>query len=212
MRDGEAAQYESDAISGVLNFAIKNAREGDSVILGTGGYLTRNAGDVATCREHSCDADGGRADVHSFAGLPLGRSGFANLSLKYGGAERTNRAVQRADAALETAGNTAVRNPCQVWGLPRVDDDLKAFANFGGPAGTITPYAHAGYSRRTVTSGSYYRHPHTWPGVFAPPRFPDRGRDDAARPAGRRPAPRPKRRFAVGRLSRGDPHCITPRR
>ena len=177
LRDGAAAQYGSDAIAGVVNFALKDAREGGSLILSTGSYLTPNTGDPATCaapgsaHEHACDAIGGRAGIHSLAanaGLPLGSSGFANLSLEYGGAEPTNRAVQRADAAaLEAAGNTAVRNPVQVWGLPRVDDDLKAFANFGGPAGAITPYGHAGYARRTVTSGFHYRHPHTYPGIFA---------------------------------------------
>ena len=190
LRDGAAAQYGSDAIAGVVNFALKDAREGGSLILTTGSYLTPNAGDPATCSapgaayEHSCDGIGGRAGIHAFAGnagLPLGSSGFANLSLEYGRAEPTNRAVQRADAAaLAGAGNTAVRDPVQVWGLPRVDDDIKAFANLGGPAGTITPYGHAGYGRRTVTSGFYYRHPQSWPGVFAPTRFP--GTPEAERP------------------------------
>ena len=180
LRDGAAAQYGSDAIAGVVNFELKDARHGGSVVLSTGTHLTPNAGDARTCAPagagyaHSCGAIGGRAGAYSFAGnagLPVGSSGFANLSLEYGGAEPTNRAVQRADAAaLAAAGNAAVRDTAQVWGLPRVEDDLKAFVNLGGPAaGLLTPYGHAGYARRTVAGGFYYRHPHTRAGVFRGP-------------------------------------------
>ena len=179
LRDGAAAQYGSDAIAGVVNFALKDARQGGSVVLSTGTYLTPNAGDPVTCAPagagyvHSCEGIGGRARAYSFAGnvgLPLGSSGFANLSLEYGGAEPTNRAVQRADAAaLVASGNAAVRDTAQVWGLPRVDDDLKAFVNLGGPAGLVTPYGHANYARRSVTGGFYYRHPYTRAGVFRGP-------------------------------------------
>ena len=65
-------------------------------------------------------------------GLPLGRTGFASLSLEYGNANPTNRGVQRADAAaLIAAGNTAVSDLVQPWGRPEVDDNLKLFGNFG---------------------------------------------------------------------------------
>ena len=68
------------------------------------------------------------------------RAGFANLSLEYGAAEPTNRAVQRADAAaLVGAGNRFVRDTAQVWGAPRVDGDLKVFANVGGQLGLLRP-------------------------------------------------------------------------
>ena len=180
LRDGAAAQYGSDAIAGVVNFELKDARQGGSVVLSTGTYLTPNSGDPGTCSAgggglsaHSCSGIGGRAKSYSFAGnvgLPVGSSGFANLSLEYGGSEPTNRAVQRADAqALSLVGNTAVRDTAQLWGAPRVEDDLKAFVNFGGPVGLLTPYGHANYARRTVTGGFYYRHPYTRAGVFRGP-------------------------------------------
>ena len=181
LRDGAAAQYGSDAIAGVVNFQLKDARDGGSIVLSTGTHLTPNSGDPATCSpggggagySHSCSGIGGRAGAYSFAGnvgLPLGSAGFANLSLEYGSAEPTNRAVQRADAQdLVDAGNTSVRDTAQLWGVPHVEDDLKAFVNLAAPAGPITPYAHANYARRAVTGGFYYRHPYTRGGVFRGP-------------------------------------------
>ena len=38
LRDGAAAQYGSDAIAGVINFVLKDAREGGHVALKVGGY------------------------------------------------------------------------------------------------------------------------------------------------------------------------------
>ena len=181
LRDGAAAQYGSDAISGVLNFQLKDARDGGSVVVSTGSYLTPNTGDPAACAatvapggySHSCDAIGGRAGAYSFAGnvgLPIGASGFGNLSLEYGESDPTNRALQRADAGeLRALGNTAVRDTAQVWGLPRVSGDLKAFGNFGFDAGLYRPYAQVNYARREVLGGFYYRHPHSRGGVFRGP-------------------------------------------
>ena len=124
---------------------------------------------------HSCDAIGGRAGAYSFAGnvgLPLGESGFANLSLEYGGSDPTNRAVQRTDAqSLLDVGNTSVRDTAQVWGVPRVSDDVKAFANLGFQAGLYRPYLHANYARREVLGGFYYRHPYSRGGVFRGPEI-----------------------------------------
>ena len=181
LRDGAAAQYGSDAIAGVVNFQLKDAREGGSVVLSTGSYVTPNSGDPATCApgggvagySHSCSGIGGRAGAYSFAGnvgLPLGSAGFANLSLEYGGSEPTNRAVQRADAqSLVDLGNRSVRDTAQLWGVPAVEDDIKAFVNLAAPLGSLTPYAHANYARRAVTGGFYYRHPYTRGGVFRGP-------------------------------------------
>ena len=160
LRDGAAAQYGSDAIAGVMNFQLKDARAGGSVELDTGMY---RAGDGETAR------------FAGNVGLPLGDAGFANLSLEYGNANRTDRAAPRRDAiALIAAGNAHVASDHpQAWGDPQVDDDLKLFGNFGHtlPAGTQA-YAHTGYASKTVTSSVFYRNPNTRLGVFSN----DRGR------------------------------------
>ena len=154
LRDGAAAQYGSDAIAGVLNFLLKDDRDGGSVELSSG---THAAGD-------------GRAyGVAANTGLPLGRTGFANLSLEYGNTASTDRSVQRTDAAgLVAAGNRHVGDPAQQWGAPQVDDDLKLLANLGHLlANGAQAYGHANYARRDVLTFFYYRNPNTRGGVFS---------------------------------------------
>ncbi len=154
LRDGAAAQYGSDAIAGVLNFLLKDDRSGGGVELRSG---THGAG------------DGRQYAIAANAGLPLGRTGFANLSLEYGNTAATDRSVQRADAAgLVAAGNRHVGDPAQQWGSPQVDDDLKLFANLGHLfANGVQAYGHAGYAHRDVLTFFYFRNPNTRGGVFS---------------------------------------------
>ncbi len=155
LRDGAAAQYGSDAIAGVMNFQLKDARSGGSVELNTGMYRA---------------GDGESTQFAGNVGLPLGATGFANLSLEYGNANPTDRAAPRRDAvALIAAGNRHVSSDRpQVWGDPAVDNDLKAFGNFGYtfPAG-VQAYAHTSYATRKVTYGIFFRNPNTRLGVFS---------------------------------------------
>ena len=160
LRDGAAAQYGSDAIAGVLNFQLKDARSGGAVELNTGMY---RAGDGESTR------------FAGNIGLPLGATGFANLSLEYGNANLTDRSAPRRDAmALIAAGNPHVSSDHpQAWGDPDIDDDLKAFGNFGYtlPAG-MQMYAHTSYARKKISYGVFFRNPNTRLGVFSN----DRGR------------------------------------
>ena len=181
LRDGAAAQYGSDAIAGVMNFQLKDAREGGSVEFRTGAYRDANPGDLSTCGsgilgdiKHSCNGIGGRGQAFSVAGnagLPLGPNGFLNLSLEYGNANPTNRSIQRNGAqGIVDAGNGNIRNPAQVWGSPLVEDDLKLFGNFGSLFDNgVQFYGHTNYASRTVTGGFYFRNPHTRGGVFRGP-------------------------------------------
>ena len=181
LRDGAAAQYGSDAIAGVMNFQLKDAREGGSVEFRTGAYRDANPGDPSTCGsgilgdiKHSCNGIGGRGQAFSVAGnagLPLGPNGFLNLSLEYGNANPTNRSIQRNGAqGIIDAGNGNIRNPAQVWGSPLVEDDLKLFGNFGSLFDNgVQFYGHTNYASRTVTGGFYFRNPHTRGGVFRGP-------------------------------------------
>ena len=181
LRDGAAAQYGSDAIAGVMNFALKDAREGGSLEIRMGAHGSVNPGDSSTCGtgvlgdiQHSCNGIGGRGEsffVAGNVGLPLGASGFLNVSGEYGNGNPTSRSVQREDAqAIINAGNTNLRNPAQVWGAPLVEGDLKLFGNFGYTFGAgIQFYGHANYAQRKVTGGFYFRNPHTRGGVFRGP-------------------------------------------
>ncbi len=154
LRDGASAQYGSDAIAGVINFLLKDDAAGGSLELNSGTY---RAGD---------------GDSYSFAGnvgLPLGETGFANLSMEYGNANPTDRSVQRLDAAaLVAAGNTHVRDPAQVWGNPRIEDDLKLFGNFGHLfANRVQLYGYAHYADKKVTEGFFFRNPNSRQSIYS---------------------------------------------
>ena len=181
LRDGAAAQYGSDAIAGVMNFQLKDASSGGSLEFRTGAYRDANPGSTSTCGtgiigdiKHSCNGIGGHGQAFALAGnvgLPLGENGFVNLSMEYGNANPTSRSIQRNDAqAIIAAGNTNLRNPAQVWGSPKLDDDLKMFVNFGHLfENQLQFYGHTNFASRTVTGGFYFRNPHTRGGVFRGP-------------------------------------------
>jgi iron complex outermembrane receptor protein len=155
LRDGASAQYGSDAIAGVMNFVLKDASSGGSMQVTAGGY---GAG------------DGENVTFAGNVGLPLGEGGFANLSIEYGNTDPTDRAIQRYDAQqLIANGNTHVRSPtAQVWGSPRIDDDVKFWGNFGKFVGGTTQfYAHTNYASKRVDGGFYFRNPHTRSAVYS---------------------------------------------
>ena len=156
LRDGASAQYGSDAIAGVMNFQLRDDRDGKLRFEAkTGAYPFHGDG-----------------EAHSFAGnigLPIGEAGFLNLSAEYGNVNPTDRSVQRNDALLLIgAGNSSVRNPAQIWGSPHVEDDLKLWANYGVFLGDNTQlYGHGNYASRKVTGGFFFRNPNTRGAVFS---------------------------------------------
>ena len=155
LRDGAAAQYGSDAIAGVLNFKLREDREG----------LT-----VQTSYGQNYHGDGDKVNVAANLGLPLTDRGFANFSFEFMNADETSRSVQRDDARrLIEAGNTHVRRPAaQIWGAPEVRYDYKFFGNLGLDLEEINSriYAFGNYAERKVEGGFYFRNPHTRSGVF----------------------------------------------
>ena len=154
LRDGASAQYGSDAIAGVINFLLKDARKGGSVEFNTGTYRA---------------GDGDSYTIAGNVGLPLGETGFANLSLEYANSDPTNRSVQRADAAaLIAAGNTAVADPAQIWGNPTIEDEVKFFGNFGHLfSNGVQLYGHTNYAEKKVTEGFYFRNPNNRANIYS---------------------------------------------
>jgi iron complex outermembrane receptor protein len=67
LRDGAAAQYGSDAIAGVMNFALKTNSSGGSLSVKTGEYF---------------EGDGSQMIVDGNIGLPLTDQGFINASFQ----------------------------------------------------------------------------------------------------------------------------------
>ena len=156
LRDGASSQYGSDAIAGVLNFILKDSPEGGTVSAQWG---------------ETYEGDGDTYSIAGNIGIPLGATGFLNLSAEYGEQDATVRSVQRDDAAaLIAAGNTAVADPAQIWGQPNVNDDFKSYVNFGVDlTEAIELYAFGNYAQRNVDGGFFFRNPTNRGGVYAGP-------------------------------------------
>ncbi len=153
LRDGAAAQYGSDAIAGVINFNLKRLDHGGSFEVFTGQYY---AGDGLTTQ------------YSAQVGLPLTSRGFATLTAEWREADDTSRSVQRADAAADTAaGYPGVKDPAQIWGSPKVKDDLKFVANLGYTGDAVDLYLFGNYAKRRVDGGFYFRDPSARSGVYS---------------------------------------------
>ena len=165
LRDGASAQYGSDAIAGVMNFVLRNDRSGGAIEIKTGGNLFGQTS--APFDQGSVPGDGEMYTLAGNFGLPLGETGFLNLTGEYGNAWPTDRSLQRDDAtALIASGNTAVRTPAQIWGSPQIHDEIKLWANMGYVFGDAQFYSHGNYVSKQVEGGFYFRNPGTRSGVF----------------------------------------------
>jgi len=154
LRDGASAQYGSDAIAGVLNFITRSDNEGLIAEVETGQFY---AGD-------------GRANRFSGnAGFSLADDGFLNLALEYGSQDFTSRSIQRPDAAaLESVGAPGIPNPAQLWGQPKIDNELKLFASSTVRLpGDTELYGFGNYSERDVELEFFWRNPNEQGGIFS---------------------------------------------
>ena len=154
LRDGAAAQYGSDAIAGVINFVLKDAREGGHVALKVGGYS---------------EGDGELFQVQLNKGFAIGENGFLNATAEYRQQNGTSRSVQRVDAQnLIDQGNVFIASPSQVWGALDVNEDIKLALNAGAEISSKSQfYSFATAARREINGGFYFRNPQTREGVFS---------------------------------------------
>ncbi len=153
LRDGASAQYGSDAIAGVINYVLKDYREGGSLEAHYGEYF---------------EGDGDTIQLAGNFGLPLGVDGFANFSFEVNDVDPTSRSTQRSDAErLIAAGNTHVADPAQKWGSPDRSEGMIVF-NLGKDIGELHKFylfGNGGY--RDIENGFFYRDPNLRSGVFS---------------------------------------------
>lgn len=152
LRDGAAAQYGSDAIAGVLNFVIRDDREGGEVVAQYGQFYEG---------EHSYQ-------ISANAGLPIGDYSFVNISAEYTDNEALSRGLQRPDAqALIDAGVQGVGadSPfgdaplAQTWGRPETSG-ARLFVNAGLELSErATFYIHGNYGDTEGRYRFFYRNP-----------------------------------------------------
>ena len=153
LADGASAQYGSDAVAGVMNFVLRDAAAGTSIVARYG---------------RTAEGDGETATLAVNRGFALGATGFLNVSFEYGSSGETVRSVQRADAeALAGAGNPWIPDPAQIWGSPKVKNNLKTFINIGlSPTERVDLYAFGSYAGKKTDGGFYYRNPNDREGVY----------------------------------------------
>mgnify|MGYP002405587535 CR=1 FL=1 len=158
LRDGAAAQYGSDAIAGVINYALEDDPETRMITAQYG---------------QSYYNDGETFEVSGAYGFHLGDKGFAVASFQAKDSGATSRGIQDGEGtnsgatALDAAG-FPVADPVVIWGAPEVTDDYKFFLNSGYDINdNAQVYSFANYATRDVDGSFFYRNPTSRQGVFA---------------------------------------------
>jgi len=95
LRDGASAQYGSDAIAGVINFNLRENREGGSLRVDTGQFS---------------EGDGFQTTLQGNIGLPLGEKGFLSISGEFTDQEFSERSNQYC------TGSFCIENPSTAPG------------------------------------------------------------------------------------------------
>ncbi len=148
LRDGASAQYGADAVAGVMNMQLREGTRGLLIRMRGGQYLT--------------EGDGEYGQVAFNVGLPLGSSGFVNLSMEWKDSAPTIRSGKRTDQALLEPRGYPVADPAQIWGSPDIDNSYVGFLNMGiDLSSNLHAYAFGGYGQRTSEGGFYFRSPGT---------------------------------------------------
>ena len=145
LRDGASAQYGSDAIAGVINLRLRDAREGGNASMTYGEYNT----DVETERGQRHEDDGPTLTASGWVGLPLGPEGFLTLSGEY----RDRDPTSRGDFDNRVPGSPVTSR----YGDANVED-ITAYVNAGVPLeGDWNIYGWAGYQQREGDSAAFPR-------------------------------------------------------
>jgi len=146
LRDGASAQYGSDAIAGVINLRLREARSGGGASVSYGEYLSH----VQTARDDRHVSDGDTTTLNGWVGLPLGAEGFLTISGEFLDRNPTNRSD--IDPRVQPSRVRA------RFGDPEVDQ-YTGFVNAGIPlaADGWQLYGWTGYQYRDSTSAAFNR-------------------------------------------------------
>jgi iron complex outermembrane receptor protein len=145
LRDGASAQYGSDAIAGVINLRLREAREGGNASVTYGEYNT----DVETERGSRRETDGTTMTATGWVGLPLGEEGFLTLSGEF----RDRDPTSRGDFDNRVPGSPVTSR----FGDANVQD-ITAYANAGVTLeNDWNIYGWAGYQQREGDSAAFPR-------------------------------------------------------
>lgn len=158
LRDGASAQYGSDAIAGVVNIRLRDAREGGEARVTFGEYDT----DVGTARGERSESDGATLTASAWVGLPLASDGFVTLTGEYRDRDPTSRGdfdPRDPRTAADIAAGVPRPAPSvrSRYGDPDVEDKT-LYVNAGLPlANDWQLYGWTGYQQRDGQSAAFPR-------------------------------------------------------
>jgi len=172
LRDGAAAQYGSDAISGVVNLRLRTDRSGGEAFVTYGARKTEYdlwndvgpAGSTWTAPASRKRTDGQTATVSLWKGLALGEDGYLTIAAEYKDQHRTERSgydmrqqyPRLANGSFDPRELTI--NRFNAWyGEPEMEQ-ATLFANAGSNlGGGVKLYGWASYQNREARSGGFFR-------------------------------------------------------
>jgi len=178
LRDGASAQYGSDAIAGVLNVRLRQAREGGAVTVTYGERVTTvetptaapsgNAGSptanwIVDPELFRREVQDGRVITTSgWVGLPLGADGYLTISGEYKDQERTVRGAADARQQYALVGGAydpreqTINRLNSAFGDPELEQ-YTLFANAGIDLGGADLYGWGSYQDRDALSAGFWR-------------------------------------------------------
>lgn len=146
LREGASAQYGSDAIAGVINLRLREARSGGGMTTTLGQYFTEFA--TARIPEGRTEEDGQTFTVAGWQGLPLGDEGFLTVSAEY----RDRNPTSRGD--LDPRLSPRPARITSRYGDPETTD-ATIYLNAGVPLSNgLELYGFTGYQRRESESAA----------------------------------------------------------
>jgi iron complex outermembrane receptor protein len=160
LRDGASAQYGSDAIAGVVNVRLREARSGGGATVEYGFYDT----DIQTARGDRSSTGEPTVTASAWQGFGFGEDGFLTVSGEYLKRQPTNR----ADFDPRVTPSTVTGE----FGDPAVEQ-YSIWANAGTTiSGDWKLYGWFGYQDRDTRSAAFPRLPSA-SSPFVPTLYPD---------------------------------------
>ena len=172
LRDGAAAQYGSDAISGVVNLRLRTDRSGGEGTVSYGGRITEYdflvadapAGATWAKQNSRKRTDGQTATVSAWKGLPLGDSGFLTIAAEFKDQRHTERSGYDMRQQYPRLANGTfdprelTYNRFNAWyGEPEMKQ-ATLFANAGSSLGNGAKlYGWTSYQKRDARSAGFVR-------------------------------------------------------
>ncbi|HEY0648789.1 TonB-dependent receptor [Phenylobacterium sp.] len=172
LRDGASAQYGSDAIAGVINVRLRDAREGGNITATYGERITKvktlvdavpaGANYTVDDKKNYSRNDGETINLSGWVGLPLGEAGHVTIAAEFLDQKKTIRTAPDWRRQYSTSGpfdpREATFDRYNAWfGEPDIEQ-WTLFANGGYDVSDTTRlYGWASYQNRDSTSAGFFR-------------------------------------------------------